>query len=127
LISTILHLDELSSLSERLILIDPNDIEHPPALNLFDFGLNRLSRYNALEREKLVNGAVALYEYLFGALLGAELTQKQGVIFRFLARLMMNVPEATIHTLMRFMDDPETTRPYLSRLGVFAQPLEKVD
>jgi hypothetical protein len=116
MIRTILHLSDLASLSDRLILIDPNDIEHPPALNLFDFGLDRLSRYSPVEREKLVNGAVALYEYLFGALLGAELTQKQGVIFRFLARLMMTVPNATIHTLMQFMDDPETTRPYLSKL-----------
>ena len=69
-----------------------------------------------MEREKLLNGAIALYEYLFGALLGAELTQKQGVIFRYLARLMLTVPGATIHTLMRFMEDTESTRPYLSRL-----------
>jgi hypothetical protein len=116
MIRTILHLSELECLSDRLILIDPNDIEYPPALNLFDFGLDRLTRYSPVEREKLVNGAIALYEYLFGALLGAELTQKQGVIFRFLARLMMTVPGATIHTLMQFMDDPETTRPYLSKL-----------
>jgi hypothetical protein len=99
-----------------LVLIDPNDIDHPPALNLFDFGLNRLERYSAAEREKLVNGAIALYEYLFGALLGAELTQRQGVIFRYLARLMMTVPNGTIHTLMEFMEDPEATRPHLDKL-----------
>ena len=89
---------------------------YPPALNLFDFGLDRLKQYSAVEREKLVNGAIALYEYLFGALLGAELTQKQGVIFRYLARLMMVVPGATIHTLMEFMGDPETTKPHLAKL-----------
>jgi hypothetical protein len=50
----------------------------------------------------LVNGAISLYEYVFGALLGAELTARQGVIFRYLARLMMVVPGATIHTLMDF-------------------------
>jgi hypothetical protein len=103
-------------LYDRLVLIDPNDIEHPPALNLFDFGLDRLTSYSPVEREKLTNGAIALYEYLFGALLGAELSLRQGVIFRYLARLMMTVPGATIHTLMGFMEDPETTRPYLSRL-----------
>src|SRR3712207_6915316 len=57
-----------------------------------------------------------LFRSLFGALLGAELTQRQGVIFRYLARLMMVVPGGTIHTLMRFMEEPETTRPHLPKL-----------
>jgi hypothetical protein len=43
------------SLADRLVLIDPNDIEHPPCLNLFDFGLERLQSYSILEREKLLN------------------------------------------------------------------------
>ena len=109
------------SLSDRLVFIDPNDIEYPPALNLFDFGLDRLSRYSPLERERLLNGAIALYEYLFGGLLGAELTMRQGVIFRYLARLMMNVPGATIHTMLTFMEDPEAVRPYLPKLDRVTQ------
>jgi hypothetical protein len=121
MIRTITHLAGFSptaygGVSDRLVLIDPNDIEYPPCLNLFDFGLERLERYGSVEREKLINGAIALYEYLFGALLGADLTQRQGVIFRFLARLMMTVPGATIHNLMQFMEDPEATRPHLSKL-----------
>jgi hypothetical protein len=116
LLRNILSLASMTRLSDRLVLIDPTDIDNPPALNLFDFGLARLDRYSALEREKLLNGAIALYEYMFGALLGAELTQKQGVIFRYLARLMMTVPGATIRTLMGFMEDTASTLPYLSRL-----------
>ena len=81
MIRTILGLSALSEMTDRVVLIDPNDIEHPPCLNLFDFGLDRLGRYDLVEREKLVNGAIALYEYMFGALLGAELTQRQGVSF----------------------------------------------
>ena len=108
-------------LSDRLVFIDPNDIEYPPALNLFDFGLDRLSRYSPLERERLLNGAIALYEYLFGGLLGAELTMRQGVIFRYLARLMMNVPGATIHTMLTFIEDPEAVRPYLPKLDRVTQ------
>jgi hypothetical protein len=42
------------------------------------------------------------------------------VIFRYLARLMMTVPGATIRTLMGFMED-QTTRPYLSRLDPTSQ------
>jgi hypothetical protein len=114
LIRTMLGLAGVSALSDRLVLIDPNDIDHPPCLNLFDFGLDRLSQYSAVEREKLVNGAIALYEYLFGALLGAELTQRQGVIFRYLARLLMVVPGATIQTLLAFMEEPESDK------GLFA-------
>jgi hypothetical protein len=120
LIRNILRLAEFSpshhALSERLIYIDPTDILHPPCLNLFDFGLSRLQRYSPLERETLINGAISLYEYLFGALLGAELTNRQGVIFRYLARLLMVVPGATIYTLMDFMEDPQLVRPYLSQL-----------
>jgi hypothetical protein len=115
MIRIITHLAEFSpshpySLADRLVLIDPNDIEHPPCLNLFDFGLERLSTHSPVEREKLKNGAIALYEYLFGALLGAELTGRQGMIFTFLARLMMTIPGATIHTLMDLVENPEETR-----------------
>ena len=121
MIDNILHLAMLSpefeeNLADRIVLIDPNDIEHPPCLNLFDVGLDRLDRYSAVEREKLMNGAIALYEYIFGSLLGAELTQRQSVIFRYLARLLMVVPGATIHTLREFMQDPESAVPYLERL-----------
>jgi hypothetical protein len=121
MIRAISHLAQLSpqsgtDLYKRVVIIDPNDVETPPALNLFDFGLDRLERYGPAEREKLINGAIALYEYLFGALLGAELTQRQGVIFRYLARLLMVVPGATIHTLRQLMEDPEATRAYFDRL-----------
>jgi hypothetical protein len=77
LLRNIVSLAAMTRLSERLVLIDPTDIDNPPALNLFDFGLERLTRYGRLEREKLLNGAIALYEYLFGALLGAELTRSR--------------------------------------------------
>jgi hypothetical protein len=117
LFNAIQSLAVLAELNDhRVVIIDPTDIAAPPSLNLFDFGLDRLGRYNALERETLINGAIALYEYVFGALLGAELTQRQRVIFRYLARLMMKVPGATIHTLMDFMHEPELTRPYLAKL-----------
>jgi hypothetical protein len=106
----------IGQISDRVVLIDPTEIFSPPALNLFDFGLDRVDSYPPLEREMLVNGAISLYEYVFGALLGAELTARQGVIFRYLARLLMVVPGATIHTLMDFMQEPDAVRPYLDNL-----------
>ena len=54
LLKNILSLASMSRLSERLVLIDPTDIDNPPALNLFDFGLERLARYSPIEREKLL-------------------------------------------------------------------------
>jgi len=121
LLCNILSMAVIGEISDRIVLIDPNDIEHPPCLNLFDFGLQRATQYTPVEREKLINGAISLYEYLFGALLGAELTMRQGVIFRYLARLMMVVPGGTIHTFMEFMENPETTHPYLGKLDTHAR------
>jgi len=117
MLKNILSLAEVGKMQDRLVLIDPViDIQNPPALNLFDLGLKRLDRYDEIEQEKLINGAIALYEYVFGALLGAELTNRQGVIFRYLARLMMTVPGANIYTLMEFMDKPNSVRPHLDKL-----------
>ncbi len=98
------------------MLIDPSDIEFPAALNLFDAHLDRTETYSAVDRERVLNGVVELYETFFGAMLGAELTQKQGVIFRYLARLMITIPGATIHTLMQIMEDGATFKPYMGRL-----------
>jgi hypothetical protein len=116
LLRNILSMAVIGEISDRIVLIDPNDIAYPPCLNLFDFGLERAVQYTPVEREKLINGAIALYEYLFGALLGAELTMRQGVIFRYLARLMMVVPGGTIHTFMEFMENPEATHVHLGKL-----------
>ncbi|MDR3500690.1 MAG: type IV secretory system conjugative DNA transfer family protein [Parvibaculum sp.] len=104
------------SLADRLVLIDPEDIEYPVALNMFDAHLERTSGYRPVDRERVQNGAIELYEYFFGALLGAELTQKQGVIFKYLARLMLTIPQATIHTLMQLMEDGTKFRPYMENL-----------
>lgn len=121
LIQKLLRLELLSpdaegSLADRLVLVDPADIEFPAALNLFDAHLERTEEYSALDRERVLNGVVELYETFFGAMLGAELTQKQGVIFRYLARLMITIPGATIHTLMQVMEDGAPFKPYMGRL-----------
>jgi hypothetical protein len=105
-----------ASLAARFVLVDPNDVEHPICLNMFDFNRDRLSGYAPVDREKILNATVELYEYFFGALLGAELTQRQGLIFRYLARLLIEIPDATIHTLRELMEDGERFRPYMEKL-----------
>jgi hypothetical protein len=117
MLGKIRSLSSVGQMADRLVILDPIvDIEHPPALNLFDLGLERLERYTTVEREKLLNSAIALYEYVFGALLGAELTNRQEVIFRYLARLIMTVPKANIYTLMEFMQNPDAVRVHLEKL-----------
>lgn len=108
--------DAPDSLADRLVIIDPADVEFPAALNLFDAHLDRLGDYRPADRERVLNGVIELYEIFFGAMLGAELTQKQGVIFRYLARLMINIPDATIHTLMQLMEDGKPFKPYMDKL-----------
>ena len=107
LIQRISHLKLFASgepLHDRLVLIDPTDVEWPVSLNLFDVGLERLDRYSQLDRERLTNSILELYDFVLGSLLSAEMTQKQNVIFRYVTRLMLHIPNATIHTLRELME-----------------------
>lgn len=91
-------------LEGRLCLIDPTDLEYPPSVNLFDVGMARINKYSPLDRERLMNGAIELYEFVWASLLGAEMTQKQGVIFRFLMRLLLEIPNATLATFRELLE-----------------------
>lgn len=108
--------DHPSGLAERLLLVDPTDVEYPVALNMFDFDRGRMERLPLVDRERLLNATIDLYEYFFGALLGAELTARQGIIFKYIARLLLEVPDATIHTFRQLMEDGEPFRPYMEKL-----------
>ncbi|MEQ1903132.1 MAG: hypothetical protein ABL888_02965 [Pirellulaceae bacterium] len=108
--------DDPDSLADRLLIVDPTDVEFPASLNMFDWNRGRVEALKPLDRERLLNGTVELYEYLFGSLLGAELTQRQNVIFKYLARLMMEIPNATIQTLRELMENGDKFRPYMEKL-----------
>ncbi len=121
LISKLIRLELFSpdapdSLADRLVVVDPSDVEFPAALNLFDAHLHRVREYSAANRERVLNGVIELYEMFFGAFLGAELTQKQGVIFKYLARLMLAIPDATIYTFMQIMEDGKPYKQYMDLL-----------
>jgi hypothetical protein len=125
LINKLVRTEDIYQRRDRLILIDPHNIEDPPALNLFDFGLHRLSSYSIVKREQLLNGAVAMYQYLFGGLLGGELTMRQRTAFRYLALLLTRVEGATVETMLDFVQSPETIRPYLDRADTTTQSFFK--
>ena len=104
-------------LEKRLVLIDPREIEKPVALNPFALRQDRLKNYSPAMVEQITNGTIELMEYLFGAVLGAELTQKMSVVFRYLARLLLAIPGANIVTLRDVLQAPER----------YAKEMEKLD
>ena len=110
-----------ASLAKRFVLIDPSDIERPPALNLFDPGLERMENYTPQQREVAFNSLIDIYGRFFGALLGTELTGRQGAVFRYLARLMLTIEGATIHTFIALMDDVRPFAGHIQKLDPTAR------
>ena len=108
MINTILKAKHLSR--DQIVLIDPEDIEFPVSLNLFSVGQDRLDSYSALDRERLTNSIIELYDFVLGSLLSAGMTAKQGVVFRYVTRLMFHIPDATIHTLRELMEPGGTAK-----------------
>jgi hypothetical protein len=104
------------SLHDRIVIIDPSDVEWPVSLNLFDVGMERLEGYALLERERLTNSILELYDFVLGTLLSAEMTQKQNVIFRYVTRLMLHIPNATIHTLRELME-PDSQKKFADAIA----------
>ncbi len=78
-----------------------------------------VSGYAPLERERLTNSILELYDFVLGTLLAAEMTQKQSVIFRYVTRLMLHIPDATIHTLRELMEpgSEKTFAPHIDKLA----------
>lgn len=105
MINTLSRLQRFAD-NDRLTILDPADTQWPLRLNLFDINRARIDKLGLGQREEILAGIVELYEYVFGALLGSELTGKQSVVFRFLAQLMITIPDATIHTLIEILEDP---------------------
>jgi len=110
-----------NSLARRLLIIDPSDVHFAPALNLFDIQSDRLKNYNQRDQEQVLAGIIEIYDYIFGGLLGAELTQKQAMVFRFLAQLMLAIPGATIHTLRDLLIDAEPFSEHIQKLPATAR------
>jgi len=106
-------------LDGRLVVIDAEDIEWPIALNLFDVGIEDTRSYSLAEREGFRNAVLALYDYIFSALLSAEMTSRQHTLFHFTIELLLTIPSATIDTLIDLMQP--------RGLAQFEQHLSKLD
>ncbi len=107
----------------KLVIIDPRDTQNPPALNLFAVNRQRMASLPPGAREQLTNGLIEFYEVIFAAFLDAEMTQKQRLLFRFLARLMLVIPGATILTMRDALEDLKAFQPYIQQLDESARHL----
>jgi hypothetical protein len=123
LIRTVSSLKVFADHPEKLCLIDPHDIEHPMALNLFDMGMQRLDRYSALDKERLRNSAKEVLNFVLSSLLGSDMTSKQATLFDFTLALMLEIPGATIHTFRDLMQEGALAkyRQYVDKLDETAQ------
>lgn len=68
---------------------------HNLGINLFDVGYSQLKN-----SEEAVNSTVELLEYVLSALMGAELTAKQQLIFQYAIQLTIAIPGANIRTFL---------------------------
>jgi hypothetical protein len=109
-------------LADKLVIIDPEDVAHPPALNMFDTMNARLAGYSLAHKEQIEAGVIELYNYIFAAI-AAEMTSRQSTAFAFVTRLMLSMDGATIHTLRELMEDPAQT----IEQSAFAAQIERLD
>jgi len=98
---------------DRLIILNPADTEWPLKLNMFDIDRARIDKLDLGAREEIYEGVIEIWSYVFGGLLGSELTARQSLVFRFLGQLLLAIPNATIHTLVGLLKDPT---PYLAHI-----------
>jgi hypothetical protein len=91
------------ALDGKLVTIDAEDVEWPIALNLFDVGMSETAAFSPAEQEGFRNAVLSLYEYIFSALLSAEMTSRQHTLFNFTIELLLAIPSATLDTLIDLM------------------------
>ena len=118
-------------LEDKLIVLEPS-LTHPPALNIFDFGSDRMNRYSPDDREKFTNIAIGQMTYVLDALMGGEgsgssMTPKQETLFRYILRLLKELPDATISSFREILElkKPAELVPYGQYLGKLPKPVQE--
>src|SRR5207253_11030501 len=82
-------------------------------------GIEDTQSYSPAEHEGFRNAVLALYDYIFSALLSAEMTSRQHTLFHFTIEFLLSIPCATIDTLIDLMQP--------RGLAQFEQHLSKLD
>lgn len=86
---------------ERIVYLDPTDVDHPIALSFFDFNNGGITNY---EREKNFNSVVELLLFVLNSL-DSTVTAKQELCLRMLIRFCLIIPNCTIHTLRELLSE----------------------
>ena len=132
LLNTITHLNLFAPggpLDGKLVWIDPGDVEFPLCLNLFNVHLERLKNYSMRDQERLLNNLIELYDFVLRSLLDSPLTSRQSTLFQFLVRLMLQIPDSTIHTFIELLkaNSYKEFEPYIRKLDKTAQTFFETD
>lgn len=85
----------------RLVYIDPTDIEHPLALNIF--ARNRKRARTPMEKRTEHANLLDLLLFLFAAM-KQETTGRQETLLRAVTTLILEIPNATLTTLNKIFD-----------------------
>lgn len=116
-------------LEDKLVSIKP-DLNYPPALNIFDMGRDRINAYSENDREKFTTIAIDQINYVLDALMGegGTMTPKQTGLFRYLCRLMMEIPEANLMTFADMLKitskDKKALEPYQKYIDKLHEPAQ---
>lgn len=90
-------------LSERVILLDPRDIEHPPALNMFVLRQHSEHMPPSVQLQ-LQEETINAFSYVFGAA-DFAMTEKQETCLSYAARILFKIPGSTLQTLLDLLAD----------------------
>jgi hypothetical protein len=90
-------------LKDRILIIDPEGLP-APALNMFDLTTPRMIGYSADMRERVQSDIIALFNYVFSSIQN-PLTDPMRTAFAYVVRLLITVPDATITTLRKLLEE----------------------
>lgn len=108
--------------ADRVLLIDPRDVDAPLAFNLFDIGRVRANQYSRRMKEQIENSTIELIQFILASLLDAELTARQATPFRYAIRLMYHIPNSNMRTFASiFRKGADEYEEYFQNLSPFAQ------
>lgn len=108
-------------LHDRLVYIDPTDIEYPLQLNFFARSGSRALTPLAKRTEH--SDLVELLLFLFGAL-KQEATGRQETLIKAVASLIQEIQDATLMTLNEIFEPNERNKPALHKFSAYLARLD---
>ncbi|MBS4082911.1 MAG: type IV secretion system DNA-binding domain-containing protein [Rhizobiales bacterium] len=94
-----------AELSERLVFINPEDMHHPPALNMFSVP-KRYAGYDEELRRQIENNTISLFSYIFSAR-DFKLSEKMNTCLSYAVRLLFSMDTTpTMFTLLDLLSEP---------------------